>query len=208
MPVRQEVEIKLGLKGLAEYEKLCRELGTPGDAWEQVNHYFRSEDGLIPGEEGVIRIRLEKGKAVLTVKLGVLREGLARAEEYEEDWTGPPDRIPESTDALWEAGHPGLEALERRVGGRFPLVWLGKMVNRRRLYRSAGGLCMEVDASRYPDGREDYEVEVESEDPDRDRPVLESLLGSLGIAFVPQTATKYQRFLMHLESGNPPPRTP
>lgn len=208
MPVRQEVEIKLGLRGRPEYEKLCRELGTPEDAWEQVNHYFRSEDGAIPGEEGVIRIRLEKGKAVFTVKLGALREGLARAEEYEEDWTGPPDRVAESAGAIWETGHAGLEALERRVGGRFSLVWLGKMVNLRRLYRSAGGLCMEVDASRYPDGREDYEVEVESEDPDRDRPVLESLLRSLGIAFVPQTATKYQRFLMHLERGKSSPHTP
>jgi uncharacterized protein YjbK len=208
MPVRQEVEIKLGLKSRAHYERLCRELGTPEEAWEQVNHYFRSEDGRIPGEEGVIRIRLEKGKAVFTVKLGALRKGLARAEEYEEDWSGPPDRIPESAGAIWETGHAGLAALERRVGGRLPLVWLGKMVNLRRLYRSADGLWMEVDASRYPDGREDYEVEVESGDPDRDRPVLESLLRSLGIAFVPQTATKYQRFLMHLEWGKPPPHAP
>ena len=57
---------------------------------------------------------------------------------------------------------------------------------------------MEVDASRYPDGEEDYEVEVETDDPERDRGLLEALLDRLGVRFVPQPATKYQRFLEHL----------
>ena len=57
---------------------------------------------------------------------------------------------------------------------------------------------MEVDASRYPDGEEDYEVEVETTKPERDRGLLEALLNNLGIRFVPQPATKYQRFLKHL----------
>jgi uncharacterized protein YjbK len=72
------------------------------------------------------------------------------------------------------------------------------MVNQRKLYRSVEGLSMEVDASRYPDGEEDYEVEVETESPERDREILEILLRDLGVRFVPQTATKYQRFLQHL----------
>ena len=198
MSIRTEIEIKLRLEGRAQYEKLCREMGAPVDAWEQINHYFRSEDGRIPGGEGVIRMRLERGKAVLTVKLGALKEGLASAQEYEEAWRGPPEEMPPPSVAMWDAGHGGLRALEQRFGKRFPLVWVGKMTNQRRLYRTAEGLCLEVDASRYPDGEEDYEVEVETDHPERDRSLLEALLNRYGIHFVPQPATKYQRFLEHL----------
>jgi len=201
MSLRQEIEIKLRLEGRAQYDRLCREMGTPADAWEQINHYFRSEDGRIPGEEGVIRIRLERGKAVFAVKLGALKDGLASAEEYEEAWRGPLEEMPPPSTTMWDAGHSGLRALEQRFGKRFPLVCVGKMVNRRSLYRTAEGLCMEVDASRYPDGAEDYEVEVETDHPEQDRPLLEALLDQLGIRFVPQPATKYQRFLEHLGSS-------
>jgi uncharacterized protein YjbK len=198
MSIRREIELKLRLEGRAQYDRLCREMGTPADAWEQINHYFRSEDGRIPGEEGVIRIRLERGKAVFTVKLGALKDGLASAQEYEEVWRGPLEEIPPPSTAMWDAGHAGLHALEHRFGKRFLLVWVGKMINKRRLYRSAEGLCMEVDASRYPDGEEDYEVEVETDDPERDRGLLEALLDRLDVLCVPQPATKYQRFLEHL----------
>ena len=173
-------------------------MGEPSQSWEQVNHYFRSEDGAIPGEEGVIRIRLEKGRAVFTVKLGALEGGLATAQEYEEAWQGPQQEMPPPSSAMWDAGHSGLRALEEKFGRRFPLVWVGRMVNRRRLYETAEGLCVEVDASKYPDGEEDYEVEVETDDPERDRGLLEALLTGMGIRFSPQPATKYQRFLRHL----------
>jgi uncharacterized protein YjbK len=198
VPIRREIEIKLRLEGRAQYDKLCREMGTAADSWEQVNHYFRSEDGGMPGEEGVIRIRQEKGKAVFTVKLGALKDGLASAQEYEEAWRGPLEEMPPPSTAIWDAGHAGLQALEQRFGKRFPLVWVGKMINRRRLYRTAEGLCLEVDASTYPDGEEDYEVEVETEHPERDQALLEVLLDRLDVLYVPQPATKYQRFLQHV----------
>jgi uncharacterized protein YjbK len=196
--IRREIEIKLRLEGREQYEKLCQAMGTPEDSWDQINHYFRSEDGKIPGEEGVIRIRLERGGALLTVKLGALRDGLASAQEYEEVWPGPLEEMPPSSSAIRATGHAGLKALEHRAGRQFSLVWIGKMVNRRRLYRTSDGLSMEVDASRYPDGLEDYEVEVETEEPERDRSLLEGLLSRLGIHYTPQPATKYQRFLQHL----------
>jgi uncharacterized protein YjbK len=200
MSIRKEIELKFRLEGRDQYDKLCQGMGAPVEEWEQINHYFRSEDGKIPGEEGVIRIRLERAEAVLTVKLGALRNGLASSREYEEAWPGPLAEMPPSSRAIWEAGHAGMRALEQRNGRRFPLVWVGRMVNLRRIYRTAEGLCMEVDASRYPDGEEDYEVEVETDDPERDRGLLEALLTRMGIRFAPQPATKYQRFLQHLGS--------
>jgi len=195
---RRETELKYRLDGRASYERLCRELGAPESDARQVNHYFQSPDGRVPGDRGVIRIRVEAGRAVFTVKLGApMREGLASSAEYEEPWNGPPGEIPSAPERLWGQGLRGMDALEKAFGGRFPLVWAGSMENRRRTYRTCGGLCLEVDASRYSSGAEDFEVEVETDDPDRDRPLLESLLAGLGLRVEPQPETKYQRFLRY-----------
>ncbi len=195
MSNHREIELKYRLEGREPYERLCRELGMPESDERQVNHYFQSPDGGIPGERGVIRIRLERGAAVFTVKLGgLMQRGLVSSMEYEEPWHGAPEEVSSAQESLWAGGFQGMEALEQEFGGRFPLVWAGSMENRRKTYRVSGGLCLEVDASRYSCGAEDFEVEVETEDPDRDRPRLEALLKGLGIRREPQPETKYQRF--------------
>ena len=196
-PGRPEIELKYRLK-TKDYQRLCRHLGRPQADFEQENHYFQSADGKIPGARGVIRIRLERGNVLFSVKLGGrLEEGLISAREYEEPWKGDLDVMPPPAAAFWDFGYAGMKVLERDAGGRFPLVWAGKMVNRRKVYPFEGGLSLEVDASRYPDGHEDFEVELETEQPEKARPRLRALLDRLGISFEPQTATKYQRFLRH-----------
>lgn len=196
--IRREIELKYRLEGVEDYDAFCVWMGDPEEDWEQVNHFYQSPDGSIPGARGVIRIRLEKDTAVFTVKLGgPLARGLASSREYEEPWTGGRDVLPPPPEALWHVGHPGLSALAEEVGGNFPLVWAGQMVNRRKLYRLAGDLCLEVDASLYPDGARDYEVELETEAPERVRPRLTELLARSGVRFSAQSETKYQRFLRH-----------
>lgn len=197
-PVRREVELKYRLKGAEDFRKLCRRLGKPQADFEQVNHYFQSADGKIPGVKGVIRIRLEKGRALFSVKLGgSLDEGLLSALEYEEPWKGPLDVMPPPASEFWDHGYEGMQAIEQEVGGRFQLVWAGKMVNRRKVYPFEEDLFLEIDASLYPDGTEDFEVELETEQPEKDRNRLVNLLDRLLIRYEPQTATKYQRFLQH-----------
>lgn len=195
---RQEIELKVRLVGRGDYERLCARLGEPDETREQVNHYFRSADGRIPGDQGVIRIRVEGGRAVLTVKLGGwVTDGLVRAREIEEAWQGDPDALPPPSEAFWQGGYRGMAALEARFGRRFGLVWAGAMHNRRRVHRTGDGLCLELDASRYPDGEEDFEVEVETPDPEGVRSRLLALLDAAGVRHAPQTRTKYQRFLLH-----------
>jgi uncharacterized protein YjbK len=194
----REIELKYELDGEGSYERLCRSLGEPESDTLQINHYFRSPDGRVPGDRGVVRIRVEKGRAVFGVKLGgPLRQGLASSLEYETPWEGPAEEIPSAADMLWESGFQGMKAIEEAFGGRVRLLWVGRMENRRKVYRVQGGLCLEVDASRYSSGAEDFEVELETGEPDRDRPRLEALLDDLGIRYAPQTETKYQRFLRH-----------
>lgn len=202
MADREETELKYRLAGERSYRKLCAFLGPPAEEWEQINHYYQSEDGTIPGQQGVIRIRAEKGSVLLTVKrAGSLLGGLARALEVEVPWQGTREAFPPDSAALWASGHAGLQALAAEHGGPFRLVHVGRMVNRRKTYRLEGGLSLEVDASRYPDGARDFEVELETPHPEQDRPKLLEILRRAGVRFFPQTETKYQRFLRHL---NPP----
>ncbi|MEW6443601.1 MAG: CYTH domain-containing protein [bacterium] len=199
MVSRLETELKVRLEGAAAYQRVCRRLGPPADEWDQENHYYRSADGSIPGKSGVIRMRAEKGRVLFTVKLdGTLQEGLARAMEFELPWKGEGRGWPPPPESLWEVGHPGMDALAARRGGRLPLVWIGQMTNRRKTFRFSESLLLEVDASRYPDGCTDYELELETPDPDRDRALVSRRLEEAGIPYIPQVETKYQRFLRHL----------
>jgi len=198
----REIELKYRLDGRQQYSRLCEALGPPSEEVEQINHYFQSTDGKIPGDRGVIRIRVERGRPVFTVKLGGMVEaGLVDARDFEEPWQGPPDRMPPPQEEFWDKGYAGMAALAQMFGGRFPVAWVGRMTNRRRICRTAGGLLLEVDASLYPDGSEDFEVELETRDPAGDRRRLEGLLARLGVSVEPQTATKYQRFLEHRVRG-------
>lgn len=196
-PSQREVELKYRLAGRDDYENLCRALGEPADQTLQVNHYFGSPDGRVPGDRGMVRIRVEQGRAAFTVKLGgPLRKGLASSMEYEDPWVGPIEEIPALTgESIRQGGGHGMEALDAASSGPCTLVWSGSMENRRRVYVLPSGLRVEVDASRYASGVEDFEVELETADPDRDRPRLEALLAEAGVRSEPQRETKYQRFL-------------
>ncbi len=202
MSAHREVELKYRLPTRKDYEVLCRGLGKPDAEKRQVNHYYRSADGRLPGADGMIRVREEGGRGSFTVKLGgSLVAGVAVSREYEEPWPWSEHGFPPPPERLWEVGHPGLDALGREAGGPFPLVRAGELVNVRKVYRLSDGLRLEVDASRYPDGETDYEVEVETDDPEGARRRLEALLNDLGVGYEPQVETKYQRFLRHLEQA-------
>ena len=90
-----------------------------------------------------------------------------------------------------------MKMLEEEHGKRAPLIWAGQMINHRKRFQWDRELKIEVDASLYPDGFKDFEIELETYHPERERPKLIGLLQSLNLQFQPQTRTKYQRFLEH-----------
>jgi len=194
----REIELKYALEGEGDYRRFCKGMGPPEDEWDQINHYFHSEDCVIPGSEGVIRIREEKGASVFAVKLGgLLSEALMSSREYGVPWPKDDESYRVSPGVLWNAGNQGMKILEEKHGKRVPLVWAGQMINHRRVFTWEKRLRIEVDASLFPDGFKDFEVELETSFPERDRPRLISLLQSMDIGFRPQTKTKYHRFLEH-----------
>ena len=70
----------------------------------------------------------------------------------------------------------------------------GATTNLRRRVR-AGGFLLEVDETRFPDGSVDAEVEVETDDPEGARAVVEAAAAEAGVALAVQTLGKYARFL-------------
>jgi uncharacterized protein YjbK len=194
----REIELKYALEGEEDYQRLCENMGTPEDEWDQINHYFHSKDSRIPGTRGVIRIRVEKGRALFTVKLGgMLSEAILSSHEYEVPFPANDDSYQVRPEVLWDMGNKGMKILEDEHGKRVPLVWAGQMINHRKVFPLDRELKLEVDASQFPDGFKDLEVELETHHPESDRPRLVGLLKSLNIRFHPQTKTKYQRFLEH-----------
>ena len=199
MTIKTETELKYRLQDVQSYQRLCEKLGPAAEEWAQVNHYYQSVDGRIPGKRGVIRIRAEKGQILFTVKMdGTLDQGIARSREFEFPWRGDTRSFPPAPESLWKTGHAGMEALAAEAGRKFPLVRVGEMINRRKVFPLAEDRLLEVDASRYPDGETDYEVELETADPEGDRIFLTRFLDGAGVRYMLQTETKYQRFLRHL----------
>lgn len=200
----KEVELKYVLEGEKEYQRLCSFLAPPIAEFDQVNHYFQSSDLAVPGPSGMIRVRSERGRTLFVVKLGgMLSGGVLSSSEFEIETPYGDEFYRSSPQALWEAGNPGMEVLERKFGAKVPLVWAGRMINHRAVFRWEHGCKLEADASLFPDGYKDYEVELETAFPELHRAGLVRLLESLGIPVRPQTKTKYQRFLEHCRDKAP-----
>ncbi|MBN1421631.1 MAG: hypothetical protein JXP34_22855, partial [Planctomycetes bacterium] len=60
------------------------------------------------------------------------------------------------------------------------------------------GLALELDRIIYPDGHEEYEIEIETEDPGPAADRLAALLRDLGIEAIPERRTKLERLLVRL----------
>ncbi len=198
----RETELKYAFSDEQGYKTLCNFLSPPQDEFDQYNHYFYSADKALPGPHGLIRIRVEKGKTLFTVKLeATLSGGLLTCNEYEIPLPYGVEWYISCPSRLWSTGNLGMELLEKLHGRRVPLVWAGRLVNHRTLFAWDRGKMLEVDASFFPDGHKDYEVELETAYPETDRSLLLRLFDSLGISVQPQTKTKYQRFLEHCRSS-------
>ena len=67
------------------------------------------------------------------------------------------------------------------------------MVNRRHVVHLEG-YVLEVDRTELPGGRVDAEVEVETDDPEGARRLVQGRADAAGVELFPQTRGKYARF--------------
>lgn len=190
-----EKELKIRLEGRPDHERLERLLGTPEHEAEQVNAYLDTDDRAFQEHRIMARIRDEGHGLRLTVKWGAVHtDGYFQAQEEEAD-------LDSETPELALSGGEAAAVLARICppAKALPLerlTVLGRLNNRRQRY-SVEDFELELDSSRYGDGAEDFELELETERPEAAAELIRRLLAQCGARGVPQTQSKYERFLDH-----------
>jgi uncharacterized protein YjbK len=203
-----EQELKIRLTGRDDYERLERRLGPALRGLEQLNAYLDTPALELRARRIMARIRqLADGEPLrMTVKWGATRQdGYFQAEEVERDLQAvTPELAIASGEAARTLHELCPEARGLDLGG---LRLLGCLRNRRKLY-VLDGFELELDHSTYPDGAEDYELELETAEREAAVQRVTLLLQEAGARGEPQTLTKFERFLSHLEpSGTGPAAT-
>lgn len=191
-----ETEIKLRLKSAEDLARLERALPEPRSVRRQTNHYYDTPRREIQTRHrGMLRAREEEGVWRVCVKLGATlgADGTMHSTEIEVRWTPDPGWSPDDVETLWATDLEPIRKLRDELG-IIGVEYLGSLENERSVH-TFDDHEIELDRLTLPSGELDYELELETEDPDRIRPALEVLLKRAGVEAVPQTQTKFQRFL-------------
>jgi uncharacterized protein YjbK len=212
----QEIELKRLLVGDGAADRLVKALGPVAADLTQTNHFFDTSDGRLRRKRHSVRLRDEDGRFFLTAKApsrGVGGSVSARTEAEAEVEVETAQQIlagtldPAATlrqrvtdpafAELWE----GLDAARE---GR-PLQHVGQFQNRRRVVAVVVppelALRVEVDQTRFPNGRVDEEAEIEIPDAGLAQAVetwLEQQAARAGIETKP-SSSKLGRFYAALE---------
>ena len=199
----RELELKYALTNHEDVVRLAASLGEPHAVFEQSNIYFDTAGRALHRQGAMLRVREVEGRAVVTLKNeATLKDGYLQCREREAQLAAD----------VWESIRSGALSLENAQGVPIQeamglleedaqLVILGTMKNVRRVYRLSTGFTLELDQTRMPDGRVDGELEVETDEPERAREEIESLLARYDIPWRHQEKTKYARFLEAMERG-------
>jgi uncharacterized protein YjbK len=172
----QEIELKRLLVGEGAADKLIAALGAVASDRVQINHVFDTDGLRLNQQLYALRLRLENGEAILTAKgpdrgLGsytsVRTEFEAKIERRlaDEILAGRRDALEvlreHESDVVCTELWKGIE--QARSG--HTLREVGRFENRRRAIRvtlpSGLALEVEIDRTRFADGRVDDEVEIE-----------------------------------------------
>lgn len=193
-----EQELKYQIAGPVVFEQVLEFLGPASEVLEQSNHYFSDRPDR-PSPNWSLRVRQANELFELTFKLGKKQsEGYFESTEVE----CPVDaeqaeellRQPVWSESLWEL--PPLERLRREFAVD-RLVLLGSLRNQRRCCPQKAGWVAELDITHFPQGRIDYELEIET----AEVAAVEQALQPIRHLLTPQTSTKFRRFLeaLHLD---------
>ena len=193
-PLEKEFKLSVTQAQLAR----LRKVGVRGRTLRQTNFYFDVKPSLPFAKHGIgIRIRVENGKYILTVKFPARgRKGMHVKEEHEMSLSA-------RTAKSFLAGRKSLSDCSakpirvlRKKAKALPLdelVCLGGIRNVR-TQRQVGELKLELDAFTIF-GKKYYEAECETEHSTRDEKALKQLWRELKIPYRPGKISKLARFL-------------
>ena len=196
-----EEELKYSLAGAEDHQKLVGPGGLAGPATRhsQVNLHLDAPDHRLARAMTMLRIRSVAGRGPLvTLKSGTeVEAGYFRSQEIEEEI--PADLLPEirrRPGRILGLDLAPVRELRERFGEP-PLAVIGVLINERSTFR-AGGFVLEVDRMTFPDGSEEFEVEVETVNPGQARSWVEGEFRRLGVNAAPSRRTKFERLLAKL----------
>ena len=173
----QEIELKRLLVGPGAADRLLAALGpVQGEEKHQINHVFDTNDRRLQQHRYAVRLRLENGTPFLTVKgpsrsvgadTGTRAEAEAKIDRQVagEVLAGRTDPVTALRGLAPDPAYAELwRGVEQARAGQ-PLHEIGHFENLRRTVavRLPSGLALEVevDRTRFSDGRIDEEVEIE-----------------------------------------------
>ena len=182
-----EIELKFRLESDADRARLEEVLGEPLERLHLATRYW-----LPTGSPGAaVRLREVSGATEASIKRSEAApdEGLFIHSEQTQ-------RLDAGAAVAYISGERPLDELPlvTDAGLTGPFRYVGLILTRRHVYRIKG-MPLEVDAITYPDGGQEFEVEVETADADALRGDLEALAARAGIRLQPSETTKLGRLL-------------
>jgi uncharacterized protein YjbK len=190
-----ERELKIALPDRVSFERVLQVLGDPDQTIDQVNYYFDTGEEFLRKSHATVRVRNEGDKVLLTLKRGTQKsDGYFESEEIEDPLESG-SFSPESFDPYAEDTRVGRVLIADYGGPR--LSCLGSIENRRRVFKLEHGIKIELDETRFPGDRTEFEIECESEDELLAREKVSEIIRKAGVRARPQTKTKHQRFLRY-----------
>jgi len=213
-----EIELKRLLQGEAAAEKLIAPLGAPvREEKRQVNHIFDTDDRRLDRARYAVRLRTEGTRAFLTAKGPSRNVTSDTATKVEAEITLEPSEV---TAVLSGAVDPVSMLKERATNPAFNELWRGiEQANGNQELRSWGhfenlrrsvpvtlpdgeSVTVEIDRTRFSNGRVEDEVEIEVRDESVIRNVeswLEQKARAAGVSLQHSTP-KIARFFESIES--------
>jgi len=182
-----EIELKFRLGSAADAACLEATLGEP------VERLFLATRYWLPAAPAGVALRLREvgGATEATIKRsgGAPTNGLFVHDEQSE-------RLDAGVAVTFISGERPIEELPlvARAGLCGPFRYVGIILTRRHVYR-VGDLPLEVDQVTFPDGAEEWELEVEIPDAGARRSEIEDLAGRAGVSLRPSEKTKLGRLL-------------
>lgn len=188
-----ETELKLSMNE-ATYNHLIRTM-TATRVVHQTNHYFDTNDFQIASRGITLRLRHENTDWLLQCKIkqSSIVEGVSHALEHERLLSD------EEAAAIFENPRCITEryGVEFTFAGIENIVYQGAIENHRSyisLPLDGEQVTLECDKTTLPNGRIDYEIEVEDIDSHEKIARIKAKLDELGIAYGDSLGGKYRRF--------------
>lgn len=199
MSKNREIEAKVTLTQ-AIYEKLLKSFPTKDD-FVQTNTYYDTEDWLLKSKRNSLRIRTFTNSAEETIKVPEsvnVQNKYHEALEINDKLTREDADNYLSHNTIYLDGNVG-KFLKNNYSDRIPDI---KIFSWSRTHRSLlngpENTELTLDHTEYPDGFSDYELEVENDDPEQIKRVLNQLCNDFSFSTDnPNNISKVARATMH-----------